>query len=166
MSATVDVRVRDWLRDDDVEGIVELHRIVYQPEYGMNEAFLDRVAEGVLAARSRGWPERAGAVRLVDRDERLSGCVALTEEGEGIGRIRWVVLLPELRGAGLGRLLIGELVDEARDAGWHTLQLETFSALRSAARIYRDLGFRVVSERVRQDWGPPVVYQHYEMALG
>jgi len=166
MSATVDLRVRDWLRDGDVEAIVELHRVVYRPEYGMNEVFIDRVAEGLFAARAAGWPERAGAVRLVERDEHLSGCVALTEEGGGVGRIRWVVLLPELRGAGLGRRLISELVDEARDAGWHTLRLETFGALRAAARIYRDLGFRVVSARSREDWGPPIVYQHYEMALG
>src|SRR5581483_2035270 len=106
-----------------------------------------------------------GAVRLVDSGERLAGCVALTEEGDGIGRIRWVVLAPELRGAGLGRRLIGELVDQARDAGWHTLQLETFSRLEAAAGIYRQLGFRVVSERERHDWGPPIVYQHYELRL-
>ncbi len=166
MSATVDLRIRDRLRDTDVDGIAELHRVVYGPEYGLNHAFVARVAEGVREARAAGWPERSGAVRLVDREDRLSGCVALTDEGGGVGRIRWVVLLPELRGCGLGRRLITELVDEARAGEWHTLRLETFSALRAAARIYRDLGFRVVSAQVREDWGAPIVYQHYEMKLG
>jgi GNAT superfamily N-acetyltransferase len=165
MSATTELRIRDRLRDGDAEGIVELHRAVYKPEYGLNDVFVDQVAEGLHAARAAGWPERGGAVRLADVGDRLSGCVALTDEGEGIGRIRWVVLMPELRGAGLGRRLIAELVDEARDAGWHTLQLVTFSRLRAAARIYRDLGFQVVSERQRGDWGPPISYQHYELRM-
>jgi GNAT superfamily N-acetyltransferase len=165
MSATTDLRIRDELQDGDTDGVIELHRAVYQPEYGMNDVFVARVAEGVHAAYAAGWPEQSGAVRLIDVGDRLSGCVALTEESEAVGRIRWVVLMPELRGLGLGRRLIGELVDEARAAGWHTLQLETFSRLSVAARIYRDLGFRVVSERERRDWGPPILYQHYELRL-
>ena len=76
------------------------------------------------------------------------------------------MLAPQLRGSGLGRRLIGEMIGEARTAGLHTLQLETFSALTSAARIYRDAGFRVTSARERLDWGPPIVYQHYELILG
>lgn len=165
VSATTDLQVRNRLREDDVEAVVALHRLVYQPEFGMNDVFIERVEEGILTARAAGWPERAGAVRLVDSGERMTGCVALTDEGHGVGRIRWVVLSPELRGAGLGRRLIEELVEHSRAAGWHKLQLETFSALSAAARIYRDVGFRVISERRRDDWGPPIVYQHYEMAL-
>jgi hypothetical protein len=43
--------------------------------------------------------------------------------------------------------------------------LETFSALRTAAHLYRDAGFRVVWEREIDIWGPPIVYQHYELRL-
>lgn len=165
MSATTDLIVRDRLGERDHEQIVGLHRVVYQPEYGMNHTFVDGIGEGVREARAAGWPSRSGAVRLVDRDQQLAGCVALTEEAKGLGRIRWVVLRPELRGSGLGRRLVGELVEEARALGWRTLQLETFSALTAAARIYRDAGFVVVSEHERHDWGPPIVYQHYELQL-
>ena len=34
-----------------------------------------------------------------------------------------------------------------------------------AARIYTSSGFRVVWERERTDWGPPAVYQGYELTL-
>jgi ribosomal protein S18 acetylase RimI-like enzyme len=165
MSATADQMIRSRLEPGDAEGIVELHRRVYAPEYGMNDTFVQRVGEGVRAAVAGGWPERAGAVRLVDGSEGLAGCVALTDEGDGSGRIRWVVLASELRGSGLGRRLVTELVEEARAGGMQMLKLETFSALSAAARIYRDLGFRVVDEFERFDWGPPIVYQHYELAL-
>jgi hypothetical protein len=48
------------------------------------------------------------------------------------------------------------------------LELETFSELDVAARIYRAHGFRVVSERKRDDWrsdGRPMTYQRYHAAL-
>jgi GNAT superfamily N-acetyltransferase len=166
MSATTELRIRDRLADGDVEKMIELHRRVYQPEYGMNDTFVDRVGDGIREAHAAGWPERSGAVRLADHDGEVWGCTAMTDEGGGVGRVRWVVLMPELRGTGLGRRLIGEVIDEGRAAGMHTLALETFSALTSAARIYRDAGFRVISELARQDWGQPIVYQHYELRLG
>jgi ribosomal protein S18 acetylase RimI-like enzyme len=165
MSVTANPTTRSSLRPGDAEGIVELHRRVYRSEYGLNEEFVARVAEGVRDAVAKGWPTAQGAVRLVDGATGLAGCVALTEEGDGTGRIRWVVLAPELRGSGLGRRMIAEVVEEARRAGLRELRLETFSELRAAAAIYRSLGFRVVSEFERHDWGPPLLYQHYALSL-
>jgi len=75
------------------------------------------------------------------------------------------VLAPALRGRGLGRRLVAELLSEARAAGLQKLGLETFSALTSASRIYRDAGFRLVSERETDVWGPPILYQGYEREL-
>jgi ribosomal protein S18 acetylase RimI-like enzyme len=91
--------------------------------------------------------------------------VALTDEGHGRGRVRWVVFGPELRGRGLGRRLLGELLDQARAEQYRSLELETFSELRAAAHLYRSSGFTVTWERPRDDWGPPIVYQHYELQL-
>jgi ribosomal protein S18 acetylase RimI-like enzyme len=163
--STSSITVRRELRSQDPEAIVELHRRVYVPEYGMNEAFLDGVRSAVYAAADAGWPREQGGVWLLDGPGALDGAMAFTEEGGGVGRVRWVVFAPELRGRGLGRQLIGELLSEARGAGLRRLELETFSELKAAARIYRDVGFRVVWEREREDWGPRIVYQHYELEL-
>jgi ribosomal protein S18 acetylase RimI-like enzyme len=133
----------------------------------MNEEFLARVDEGIQTAIETGWPHRTGAVWLVDDrpGSALSGSLGLTDEGDGTGRVRWFTLAAELRGRGLGRAMLGELLCEARGAGMRTLKLETFSALTTAAHLYRDAGFRVVAERQRLDWGPPISYQHYELKL-
>jgi hypothetical protein len=45
------------------------------------------------------------------------------------------------------------------------LALDTFSALTAAAHVYRSVGFRVITEREREDWGPTITYQHYELRL-
>jgi ribosomal protein S18 acetylase RimI-like enzyme len=157
--------IRRDFRDGDLERIVDLHRRVYMPEYDRNEAFIAGVQHSLDVAVAQGWPYDGGGVWLVDDGDRLSGSVALTDEGNGQGRVRWVVFGPELRGRGFGRRLIGEMLDRARADGYRLLELETFSALRAAAHLYRSFGFAVTWERPRDDWGPPIVYQHYELPL-
>jgi ribosomal protein S18 acetylase RimI-like enzyme len=157
--------IRRTLRDGDAAAIAELHRRVYASEYGLNEQFVEGVRRGLDAAVSGGWPQRSGAVWLVDGDETLRGALGLTDEGERAGRLRWLVLDPVLRGHGLGRSLVAELVEEARAANMQTLTLETYSDLTAAARIYRDAGFRVQWERVREDWGPAITFQGYRLDL-
>jgi ribosomal protein S18 acetylase RimI-like enzyme len=163
--ATDDTEIRRALRDGDTRAITDLHRRVYAGEYGLNEQFAESVQQGLDAAVATGWPQRSGAVWLPERGATLLGALALTDEGDGLGRVRWFVLDPELRGRGLGRLLVEQLLDEARAAGLRRLELATFSRLAAAARIYRDAGFRVTWEREQGDWGPPVTFQGYALEL-
>jgi ribosomal protein S18 acetylase RimI-like enzyme len=164
MSAT-GISIRRELRDGDADAIAELHRRVYASEYGLNDQFVDGVRRGLQAAVASGWPHDSGAVWLVDGDGSLLGALGLTDEGEGAGRVRWLVLEPSLRGRGLGRSLVTELIEEAKRTGLHKLTLETYSDLTAAAQIYRDAGFRVQWERVHSDWGPQITFQGYALDL-
>jgi ribosomal protein S18 acetylase RimI-like enzyme len=159
------VTIRRELRPADPVAIADLHDRVYRAEYGLNGRFRTAVARGIEEALRGGWPERGGAVWLIDGERELRGCLGLTLAEDGVGQLRWFVLAPELRGCGLGRSLVGELVDAARAAGMRRLVLETFSALTAAAHIYRGVGFRVVRETRTEMWGPPITYQQYELAL-
>jgi GNAT superfamily N-acetyltransferase len=156
--------VRRKLRARDPEEIAELHERLYTKEYGLNRRFSEMVRASVEQCSARGWPA-AGGAWLVDQCGELRGCLALTHEGPGHGQVRWFLLTPELRGLGLGRRLLAELVAQARGDGLRRLELTTFSALSAAAHLYRDAGFRVVSERDTTDWGPPIVLQRYELDL-
>jgi RimJ/RimL family protein N-acetyltransferase len=157
-------RVRTEVLPGDGDAIVDLHARLYSKEYGMGEGFVAGVRENVDAALASGWPEGGGAW-IVECDGEFAGSVGLTDEGDGKGRIRWVLLDPKVRGLGLGRELVGRAVERARELGMKRLELDTFSELTNAAKIYRGLGFRVVSARERSDWGKPIVYQYYELEL-
>lgn len=159
------ITIRRTLRDGDGPAIGELHRRVYMTEHGFNDRFCETVDDDVDRAIASGWPARAGAVWLVDCGGPLLGALALTDEGSGIGRVRWFALDPSLRGLGLGRSLFDELMVEARVHGIRRLSLETVKPLTVAAHIYTSHGFRVVWERQRTDWGPPLTYQGYELTL-
>ena len=154
------------MADRDADAIVALHDLVYRAEYDRNDEFVAAVGRKVAAARAAGWPELGGAVWLVERDGAVAGSLGLTHEGDRVGWVRWFVLAPEVRGHGLGRRLVAELIHTAQVQRIARLELETFSALTAAARIYRDAGFEVTWERERDDWGPTITYQHYELALG
>lgn len=156
--------LRHELRPGDPEAIVALHARLYPHEHDRNELFVTQVAESVEQAIAGGWPE-GGGIWIVERGGEVTGSTALTDEGDGTGKLRWVLLAPELRGAGLGRRMVGEAVERARELGMRRVELHTFSALRAAARLYREAGFRVVNSFERSDWGPTITYQEYELEL-
>jgi ribosomal protein S18 acetylase RimI-like enzyme len=75
------------------------------------------------------------------------------------------VLRPEYRDAGVGRRLLEALLARARDAGYERIELDTFSELRAAARLYRDAGFKRVRAERRSLWGRELEFERYELEL-
>jgi GNAT superfamily N-acetyltransferase len=158
--------IRTALSAGDVDAIVALQDRVYGAEYGLGRRFAASVSWSIEAAVASGWPDTGGAVWLIDRGSELGGSLALTDEGDGLGRVRWFVLDPELRGQGLGRRLVDRLLSEARAAQLAKLELDTFSALTAAAQIYRQAGFTLRWQRETDQWGPRIQMQGYGLTLG
>jgi GNAT superfamily N-acetyltransferase len=71
-----------------------------------------------------------------------------------------------VRGRGLGRRLLGELLAFADEVGYQRVYLETFSELRAAAHLYLEAGFRLTSADSAPRWGrEEITYQRYELEL-
>ncbi len=158
--------IRRELRAGDLDRIVAHHGTVYEGEHGVDRTFEAQVAATVAAAGKRGFPREREGIWIVEVDGRHAGSVALTDEGDGLATLRWVVLDPDLRGHGLGRGLISEVVASAESFGYQTIGLETFSELQAAARIYRSVGFQVVWEQSGPRWGrDEITYQRYELSF-
>jgi len=163
MSAPIDIRRE--CRPSDLDAILALHASVYPAEYGVNSEFVAQVADRVADAGAAGFPRERDAAWIVELDGEFAGSIVLTDEGDDTGCVRWVLFDPRVRGRGLGRRLMGELIEHARSLGYRRLRLETFSELRAAAAIYRDAGFEVVAEETGPRWGREITYQHYELDL-
>jgi GNAT superfamily N-acetyltransferase len=163
-----DVVIRRELAPGDVDAIVDLHARVYRTEYGADEHWVQAIRFAIEAAVRRGWPREAalGSVWLVQRDRRLVGSVALVLECPRVGNVDWFVLDADVRGRGLGRRLVADLVADARDRRMEKLKVQTFNKLTAAARIYRAAGVSVVWQR-EADWhGERVMHQLYTLTLG
>jgi ribosomal protein S18 acetylase RimI-like enzyme len=159
-------QIRQVIRPGDLEAIVAHHCRVYGAEYGVDSTFETHVAATVNRAAERGFPGEREAIRIVECDGKHAGSLALTEEGDDTTTLRWFVLDPGLRGQGLGRRLLGEIMETARGMGYARISLETFSDLEAAAHLYRSHGFRLLSEDSAPRWGRQrITYQRYEARL-
>jgi ribosomal protein S18 acetylase RimI-like enzyme len=158
--------IRRELRPGDLGAIVAHHGRVYGEEYGVDSTFEGHVASTVAEAAKRGFPSTREAICLVELDGEHAGSIALADEGNGQAAIRWFLLSPVLRGHGLGRRLLDEMLATAAERGYSRVVLETFSELEAAAHLYRDHGFVLVSSDPAPRWGRERInFQRYKLEL-
>jgi GNAT superfamily N-acetyltransferase len=157
------VTLRTDLRPGDVDAIISMHGSVYAREHGFDADFAAYVA-GPLGtfASSPGAGER---LWIAESQGRLVGCIAIVAPEPQTAQLRWFLVDPASRGAGLGKRLLREAVSFARDAGYHSIILWTVSTLASAAHLYREVGFRKIQEQGHRRWGVEVVEEQYELRL-
>jgi GNAT superfamily N-acetyltransferase len=161
-----DPSIRRELHPGDLGAIIEHHGRAYAREYALDSGMEAHVAAAVAQATLQGFPRDTEAIWIVELEDRHAGSLAMTDEGEGVAFVRFFLLDGELRGKGLGRRLLEELLDTARARGFEHAALETFSELDAAAHLYREAGFRVVSAETGPRWGrADITYQRYEAEL-
>ena len=90
-------------------------------------------------------PPQGVFLLLEDDDGAPLGCgglrtIAPTTEGARM-EVKHLYVAPAARGGGLGRRLLEALEAAARDAGAHTLVLDTNRSLTAAGGLYRAAGF-------------------------
>ena len=81
---------------------------------------------------------------VIELDGRTAGRIWVGRAEEEI-RLLDIALLPEFQGQGVGALLVGALIDEARSTG-KRLRHMVFMLNEGARRFYERLGFRVTGE--------------------
>jgi ribosomal protein S18 acetylase RimI-like enzyme len=155
--------LRTDLRPGDLGAVVALHGTLYAREYGFDATFEAYVAGPLAAFVLAGSPRER--LWLAEQDGRLVGCVAVVAAGPDTAQLRWFLVDPAARGAGLGRRLLGEAVEFCAGHGYRSVILWTVSALTAAARLYRAAGFRKVEENAGRRWGVEVVEEKYELLL-
>jgi GNAT superfamily N-acetyltransferase len=157
------ISIRHDLRPGDVGYITYLHGILYAPEQGWDQTFDAYVAIPLAEfARSR-LPGQC--IWIVEDGERIVGSVAIVKFSESAAQLRWLLLVPEVRGQGIGRRLVEEALDFCRDAGYSAVFLWTVNTLPVAVKLYQSVGFELTEELTHELWGSTVTEVKYELAL-
>jgi DNA-binding MarR family transcriptional regulator/GNAT superfamily N-acetyltransferase len=148
----------------DFGWIVKRHAELYGEDYGWREPFEGVCAQIVAdfvnkydAARERCW--------IAEIDDENVGTVMLVNDGNGIARLRLLLVEPKARGLGIGARLTGEAIAFARKAHYKKITLWTHSVLIAARRIYQHAGFKLVRTEQHRSWGQPVVSEHWDLDL-
>jgi GNAT superfamily N-acetyltransferase len=86
--------------------------------------------------------DRGGRIFFAVRNGETVGCCALVAGAPGEYEVAKMAVTEPLRGAGIGRRLLNQVIAEARASGATRLYLETNSAMAPAVHLYEALGFR------------------------
>jgi putative acetyltransferase len=76
-------------------------------------------------------------------DGQPAGCAALKRRADGLAELKSMHVLESARGAGVGRALVNQVIEAAREAGFTRIGLETGRSEGFAAsrRLYQRMGF-------------------------
>lgn len=86
--------------------------------------------------------EPGGHIFIAETDSRTIGCCALVLMRPGVYEVAKMAVSEELRGHGIGRLILEHVITRARDLGAHELELATNTRLANAVHLYESLGFQ------------------------
>ncbi len=133
-------------------------------EYGWGSAFTVLVA-GIIADFQRSNnPAREGCW-IAELDGVPAGSVMLVDTGNGIAKLRLLIVEPHARGRGVGRRLVEHCIKFACDAGYRKIVLWTQSVLTDARHIYEGAGFVRVEEKPHRSFGVDLVGETWELEL-
>lgn len=144
-------------REEDLTAIITL--LVDDPLGKTRERLEDPVPSDYVDAH-RAMVAQGGNVYLVaERDGSVVGCVQVTliagisRSGMTRANIEGVRIASSARGLGLGRIMMGDAIDRARDAGCGLVQLTTDARREGARRFYEGLGFTASHIGMKLDLG-------------
>ena len=109
---------------------------VYAKEFAHNLGAQDVVGEGRHAREYYG-----GNVFVADHGGRVLGCVAFEPWTPPRCRMKRMIVHPDGRGRGFGRMLAEAALQEATVAGYTEMCLDTTKPMVAATALYRSLGF-------------------------
>lgn len=133
----IDVIFRDAQPGDEA-AVQQLVRTVLV-EYGLSpdRGRLDTDLEDLHA----NYIAPGGAFRILMQDGALVGCGGLYPVDAQTAEVRKMYFVPSIRGRGLGRQLLDDLITRARDKGFAKVILQTASPLKEAQALYLRAGF-------------------------
>jgi GNAT superfamily N-acetyltransferase len=82
-----------------------------------------------------------GRLYVAEVDGEAIGVGGLKRLSDTVGEIKRMFVRPTARGLGVGRAIIGQLIDDARALGYETVYLESASFMHPAHALYRSVGF-------------------------
>src|SRR5438445_9142462 len=101
---------------------------------------IDAMVMSDIEDRAKFYPP-SGRLYLIRRDGANVGVGGLKRITPSVAEIQRMYVQPHLRGVGAGRLLLQQLLSDARAIGYEAVRLESLKFLSAAHALYKSVGF-------------------------
>ena len=151
-------------RVGDMGWVISKQGAAYAADYGWDISYEALVAEICAefirkydAAREHCWIAEVGGEPV--------GSIFLVKATEEIAKLRLLQVERNARGLGVGRALVEQCIQGARERGYKRMTLWTQSILVAARSIYKSAGFELVASKPHHSFGHDLMGETWEMAL-
>ena len=158
-----DVRIRTQLLPGDLGYVAWLHGKLYAEECGYLLNFEGYVLES-LGEWAHKYDSKRDRVWVCESGGRIVGFLAAVDRGDSL-QLRYFILLPELRGQGLGKKLMDEFIAWMKVRGIRKSYLWTTNEQHTATALYKRYGYRLTEEKTSRAFDKPLVEQRYDLQL-
>ncbi|MDA9398681.1 bifunctional helix-turn-helix transcriptional regulator/GNAT family N-acetyltransferase [Bradyrhizobium sp. CCBAU 45389] len=151
-------------RVGDMGWVVSRQAAAYAADYNWDISYEALVAEicaqfirNYDAAREHCWIAEVGGEPV--------GSIFLVKATDEIAKLRLLQVEKKARGLGVGRALVEQCLQGARERGYSKMTLWTQSILVAARGIYKSAGFKLVKEEKHHSFGADLVGETWERDL-
>ena len=143
----------------DAGYIIYRHAVLYAQEYGLAPVFEKYVLQSLAAYLEK--PD-GGQILVAECCGRIIGFIGIMRVDVTTAQLRWFLIEPESRGAGLGHKLLAAAMEYCRRQNYRQIFLWTFKGLDTACHLYEKFGFRLTEEKLTHDWQEQVIEQRWD----
>jgi GNAT superfamily N-acetyltransferase len=105
---------------------------------------IDAMVTSDIEDRAKFYPP-SGQFYLIRREDSHVGVGCLKRLTPSVAEIQRMYVQPQVRGVGAGRLLLQQLLSDARAMGYETVRLESLKFLSAAHALYKSVGFAQIT---------------------
>ncbi len=164
MVGTTTISLHQGYRPGCIGRIAQLHADYYHARVGFGVHFEAKVARE-LADFCERYDDQHDGLWLALADDTVVGSIAIDGshvEREG-AHLRWFITSAPVRGAGIGKALLGAAMEFCRSQRYERVTLWTFEGLGAARHLYETFGFKLVHQQRGMQWGTAVDEQRFEL---
>jgi DNA-binding MarR family transcriptional regulator/GNAT superfamily N-acetyltransferase len=151
-------------RPGDMGWVTAAHGAIYANEYGWDITFEAMVAK-IVAEFIENFDAKRECCWIAEMDGVPVGSSFVVNKGDGIAKLRLVIVDAKARGLGVGKRLVEECMRFAKSAGYKSMTLWTQDNLTAARGIYQRAGFKLVGSEANHSFGVDLVSETWEREL-
>ncbi|WP_407117432.1 GNAT family N-acetyltransferase [Bradyrhizobium sp. LMG 9283] len=151
-------------RVGDMGWVISRQAAAYAADYNWDISYEALVAE-ICAEFIKNYDAAREHCWIAEVEGEPVGSIFLVKATDEIAKLRLLQVEKKARGLGVGRALVEQCIQGARERGYRKMTLWTQSILVAARGIYQSAGFKLVKEEKHHSFGADLVGETWERDL-